>query len=199
MLHHSPHQHLYKMLSRTKLGAEALMKTRNDMKRLDRGSNIVVRFLARRRPIDFLALEVDGRMARELHPSFRIVKSICTFILMAPLFGLLVTGVISPTYYMLVPTGLLSEKRYEEMWKFSHWAVTLAGQLLVFVLFYDLSVYIRYPFFAYGLAPMFRWLELVRTPRKGFKTNHALVNVRRGPRPRPRPLGAPLGGANKRK
>ncbi|AAZ10572.1 uncharacterized protein TEOVI_000564800 [Trypanosoma equiperdum] len=192
MLRLSSRCHLYEKLGRTKLGAEVLLKTRNDMRGFGKDSNFIVRFLARRRPIDFLALEVDGRLARELHPSFRIVKNACTLLLMGPVFVMLVSGMMSPTYYLLVSTNIMTVDRYNGLWEFSHWAVVLCGQLFVFIFLYDLSVYVRYPFFAYILVPMYRRLGLQRHQN----VTVPLDEVRR--RARAKPLGAPLSTVGKK-
>nr|CCC89901.1 conserved hypothetical protein [Trypanosoma congolense IL3000] len=184
--------HIYEKLGKTKIGAEVLAKTRKDMHSFGKDSNFIVRFLSRRRPIDFLALDVDGRIARELHPSFRVVKNACTVLLMGPLLLLLVTGTLSPSYYFLVPTGLMTEDRYSALWEFSHWAAVLTGQLCIFIVLYDLSVYVRYPVFAYVLAPLYRSLGLQRQ----HGATVPLKEIRR--RAHARPLGSPAKDAWRR-
>ncbi|ESL06381.1 hypothetical protein TRSC58_05947 [Trypanosoma rangeli SC58] len=185
---------LFSRLGRTKLGTEVLMKTRYEMREMSQSDNRFIRFLARRRPIDYLALEVDGPITRELHSSFRIVKNACTFLLVAPVLVLLVMGVLSPSYYVLVLPGFITGDQFERMWEFSHWAIVLAGQLFLFVVFYDLSVYVRYPFFAYVLAPLYRrmgWRCL--QPRSQAKALDKLQPHR----PHARPLGVPLSEAKR--
>ncbi|RNF17838.1 uncharacterized protein Tco025E_04745 [Trypanosoma conorhini] len=194
MLRCSPQCLLFSGLGRTKLGAEVLMKTRCEMREMSQSDNRFFRFLTRRRPIDYLALEVDGPVTRELHPSFRIMKNVCTFLLVAPVFALLVTGVLSPSYYVLVPTGLLTADQFERMWEFSHWAVVLAGQLCLFLVFYDLTVYVRYPLFSHVLAPFYRRMGWRRSQlRSQAKTLDELQRRR----PHARPLGVPLSEAKR--
>ncbi|EKF33127.1 hypothetical protein MOQ_003017 [Trypanosoma cruzi marinkellei] len=185
---------LFSGLGRTKLGAEVLMKTRIEMREVSKSENFLIRFLARRRPIDYLALEVDGPITKELHPSFSIVKHICTLLLVVPVFVTLVMGKLSPTYYMLVPTGFVTVEQFEHMWEFSHWAVVLAGQLLFFVVFYDLSVYVRYPFFAYVLAPLYRRLGWRRSR---LQSSSMTLDELQRRRPHARPLGVPLSEAKR--
>lgn len=198
MLRLSTRRLLFDKLASTKLGAEVLAQTRTDMQQLNQSESYVLRFFSRRRPIDFLAIEVDGPITKELHPSFRYVKNGLTFLVFAPIFVLLVAGVLQPTYYMLVPTHIISAEKYNGMWQFSHWALVLAGQLLFFVILYDLSVYVRYPFFAYGLAPAYRKLHLVRPTPVAFHGVEELKGLSTAKRHvAAKPLGRPLGEVRK--
>ncbi|KAH9598941.1 hypothetical protein LSM04_004298 [Trypanosoma melophagium] len=183
-------------LGRTKLGAEVLTQTRLEMREIEHSENRLIRFLTRRRPIDYLALQVDGPITKELHPSFRYVKYFCTFLLAAPVFVLLVTGVLSPSYYVLVPSGFLTADQFERMWEFSHWAVVLAGQIFIFLIFYDLSVYVRYPFFAHVVAPIYRRCGLFSVQQQQQQQRGASLTIeelKRRRRGAPvKPLGVPL-------
>ncbi|ORC90076.1 uncharacterized protein TM35_000091260 [Trypanosoma theileri] len=183
-------------LGRTKLGAEVLTQTRVEMREIEHSDNRFIRFLTRRRPIDYLALQVDGPITKELHPSFRYVKYFCTFLLTAPVFVLLITGVLSPSYYVLVPSGFVNADQFARMWEFSHWSVVLAGQIFIFLIFYDLSVYVRYPFFAHVLAPIYRrfgWLSVQRQQQQQRGASLTVEELRRLRRGAPvKPLGVPL-------
>lgn len=192
MLRFSSRRLLFDKLGRTKLGAEVLAQTRSEMRHLERKDNALMRFLTRRRPIDYLAIEVDGPMTKELHPSFRYVRNGLTFFFFAPVLVFLISGHMKPTYYLLVSTNLVPADHYEKMWDFSNWAVVLAGQLFFALLLYDLSVYIRYPFFAHVLAPLYRSLGLLRPPPAASLTLEQL-KAGKTKASRPRPLGRPLG------
>lgn len=194
MIRVSARRLLLSQLGSTKLGAEVLQKTRRDMKNLETKDNIIIRFLTRRRPVDYLAMEVDGPISRELDPHFSYAKSAFTFLLCAPVFTLLFAGYLQPTYYMLVPTGIMPVAKYEQMWSFSHRAVVGVAQALFCVILYDLSVYIRYPFFLKVLAPFYRRMGYMRTAPP--TANLTLEQLRSGAHKRhtaARPLGRPLG------
>ncbi|KAL7695301.1 hypothetical protein N2W54_000523 [Lotmaria passim] len=198
MLRFTQRRLLFDKLSQTKLGAEVLAQTRSDMRHLERKDNALMRFLTRRRPVDYLAIEVDGPITKELHPSFRYVKNGLTCLAFAPFVVLLVCGYLQPTYYLLVPTGLVPYEHYVQMWSFSNPAIVLAGQLFFALVVYDLSVYLRYPFFAYVLAPAYRKMGWLRPPPPASLTMEQLKSgaVRRA---QPRPLGRPLGEVKKQK
>ncbi|CAD2213429.1 hypothetical protein, conserved [Angomonas deanei] len=181
---------IYDRLGKTKLGAEVLSKTRSEMKSLEQESNFLIRFFTRRRPIDFLAIEVDNRIARELHPSFYYAKALITVLLMGPIFVWLFSGKMEPSYYALVPTRILTRDRYEKIWEFSDWYMVLGGQVIVAIILYDLSVYIRYPIFAYLLAPAYRKMGLVRSAPVGAMGAQELKSVRK--KIQAAPLGKPL-------
>ncbi|GET90279.1 hypothetical protein, conserved [Leishmania tarentolae] len=198
MLRLSSQRLLFDRLSQTKLGAEVLAQTRSEMRHLERKDNALMRFMSRRRPIDYLAIEVDGPITKELHPSFRHVKNGITCFVFLPFVALLVAGYLQPTYYLLVPTGLVPYDHYVQMWSFSHWAVVLAGQLFFALVVYDLSVYVRYPFFAHVLAPAYRKMGWFRPPPAASLTMEQL----KAGTPRcvkARPLGRPLGELNRQK
>lgn len=179
-------------LSQTKLGSEVLAQTRSEMRHLERKDNAIMRFMSRRRPIDYLAIEVDGPVTKELHSSFRHVKNGITCFVFVPFVVLLVAGYLQPTYYLLVPTGLVPYDHYVRMWSFSNWAVVLAGQLLFALVVYDLSVYARYPFFAYVLAPAYRKLGWFRpTPAASLTIEQLKTGAARPVHARP--LGRPFG------
>ncbi|KAG5473402.1 hypothetical protein LSCM4_03465 [Leishmania orientalis] len=191
MLRLSCRRLLFDKLSQTKLGSEVLAQTRSDMRHLERKDNALMRFMSRRRPIDYLAIEVDGPVTKELHPSFRHVKNGITCLIFVPFVVLLATGQLQPTYYLLVPTGLVPYDHYVQMWSFSNWAIVLAGQLFFALVVYDLSVYVRYPFFAYLLAPAYRKMGWFRpSPPASFTMNQLKAGVSR--RVQARPLGRPL-------
>lgn len=201
MIHLTGLRLLLDKLGSTKLGAEVLTQTRGDMKHIVAGDSLVVRFFTRRRPIDYLAIEVDGPITRELAPSFVYAKRVFTALLCVPVFALTLTGALSPTYYVLVPTRILSAEKYNRMWEFSYRGVELLGQAALCLVLYDLSAYLRYPFFARVLAPLYRrrgWL------RPQPKLNLTVEQLRSGAAMRrqggggggagpPRPLGRPLG------
>ncbi|KAG5490534.1 hypothetical protein JKF63_00654 [Porcisia hertigi] len=191
MLRLSTRRLLFDKLSQTKLGSEVLAQTRSEMRHLERKDNVLMRFMTRRRPIDYLAIEVDGPITRELHPSFRHVKNCITCFFFVPFVVLLVSGYLQPTYYLLVPTGLVPYDHYVQMWSFSNWAILLAGQLFFALVVYDFSVYVRYPVFAYLLAPAYRRMGWLRPPPPASLTVEQLkAGVPR--RVQARPLGRPL-------
>jgi hypothetical protein len=191
MLHVTHRRLLFDKLSRTKLGAEVLAQTRSEMRHLERKDNALMRFMTRRRPVDYLAIEVDGPITQQLHPSFRYVKNGLTCLVFVPFVVLLVSGYLQPTYYLLVSTGLVPFDHYVQMWSFSKFAIVLAGQLFFALVVYDLSVYVRYPFFAYILAPAYRKMGWLRPPPPASLT---LEQLKSGAtrRAQPRPLGRPL-------
>lgn len=198
MLRFTQRRLLFDKLSRTKLGSEVLARTRSEMRHLERKDNFVMRFMTRRRPVDYLAIEVDGPITKELHPSFRYVKNGLIALIFVPFVLLLVSGVLQPTYYLLVPTGLVPDDHYVQMWSFSNWAIVLAGQLFFALVVYDLSVYLRYPFFAHVVAPLYRkagWLRPV--PQASLTMEQLKSGAPR--RVQPRPLGRPLGEVKKEK
>ncbi|KPI84681.1 hypothetical protein ABL78_6275 [Leptomonas seymouri] len=198
MLRFTQRRLLFDKLSQTKLGAEVLAQTRSEMRHLERKDNAVMRFMTRRRPVDYLAIEVDGPITKELHPSFRYVKNGLTCIFFFPFVLLLVAGYLQPTYYLVVSTGLVPYDRYVKMWSFGNWAVVLAGQLFFALLVYDLSVYVRYPFFAHVLAPAYRKMGWLRPPPPASLTMEQLKSGATR-RVQPRPLGRPLGEVKKEK
>lgn len=155
-----------------------------------------MRFLSRRRPIDHLAMDIDGPITKELDASFYYLRHALTAIVCVPVFVLLVTGTLSPTYYMLVPTGLVTMTQYTAMWNFSHWGMVLLGQLMAFVIFYDMSVYIRYPILSRLVVPMYRRFKLVKpAPAANFGVHELRSGVAR--RAQPKPFGRPLGDVQK--
>lgn len=198
MLRSSPRRLLLDKLGQTKLGSEVLAQTRSEMRHLERKDNFLMRFMTRRRPVDYLAIEVDGPITMELHPSFRYVKNGLTCLVFVPFVVLLISGVLQPTYYLLVPTGLVPYDHYVQMWSFSHFAIVLAGQLFFALVVYDLSVYVRYPFFAHVLAPMYRKMGWLRPPPAASLTMEQLKSGATR-RVQPRPLGRPLGEVKKEK
>ncbi|KAK7197648.1 hypothetical protein NESM_000716200 [Novymonas esmeraldas] len=196
MLRLSARRCFFDKLSQTKLGSEVLAQTRSEMRHLERKDNVLMRFITRRRPIDYLAIEVDGAVTRELHPSFRYVKHGITCLFFVPFMALLLSGHLQPTYYLLVPTGLVPHDRYVQMWSFSNWAIVLAGQLFFALVVYDLSVYVRYPLFAHVLAPAYRKMGWRRPPPPASLTMEQLKGSA-ARHTRSRPLGRPLGEARK--
>ncbi|AIN99974.1 hypothetical protein LPMP_290230 [Leishmania panamensis] len=179
-------------LSQTRLGSEVLAQTRSEMQHLERKDSALMRFMSRRRPIDYLAIEVDGPVTKELHPSFRYVKNIITCFVFVPFVVLLVAGHLQPTYYFLVCTGLVPYDHYVQMWSFSNWAIVLVGQLFFALVVYDLSVYVRYPLFAHVLAPAYRKMGWFRpSPAASLTLEQLKTGASR--RVQARPLGRPLG------
>ncbi|KAG5473684.1 hypothetical protein LSCM1_04311 [Leishmania martiniquensis] len=191
MLRFSSRRLLFDKLSQTKLGSEVLAQTRSDMRRLERKDSALIRFMSRRRPIDYLAIEVDGPVTKELHHSFRHLKNAITCFFFVPFVALLITGHLQPTYYLLVPTGLVPHDHYVQMWSFSNWAIVLAGQLFFALVVYDLSVYVRYPFFAYLLAPVYRKMGW-RRPSPPVSLTMEQLKTGASRRAQARPLGRPL-------
>lgn len=196
MLRFTQRRLLFDKLSQSKLGSEVLAQTRSEMRHLERKDNVFMRFMTRRRPVDYLAIEVDGPITKELHPSFRYVKNGLTCLVFIPFVVLLVSGHLQPTYYLLVPTGLVPYDHYVQMWSFSNVAIVLAGQLFFALVVYDLSVYLRYPFFAHVLAPMYRKMGWLRPPPPASLTMEQLKSGA-ARRVQPRPLGRPLGEVKK--
>ncbi|KPA80282.1 hypothetical protein ABB37_04577 [Leptomonas pyrrhocoris] len=198
MLRFTHRRLLFDKLSQTKLGAEVLAKTRSEMRHLERKDNALMRFMTRRRPVDYLAIEVDGAITKELHSSFRYVKHGLTCLVFIPFLVALLSGSLQPTYYLLVPTGLVPYDHYVRMWSFGNWAIVMAGQLFFALAVYDLSVYVRYPFFAHVLAPIYRKMGWLRPPPPASMTLEQLKSgVAR--HAQPRPLGRPLGEVKKEK
>lgn len=192
MLRVSTRRLLFDKLSQTKLGSEVLAQTRSEMRHLERKDNAIMRFMTRRRPIDYLAIEVDGPVTKELHSSFRYVKNGITIAVFLPFVLLLVAGYLQPTYYLLVPTGLVPADHYVQMWSFSNWMIVLAGQLFFALVVYDLSVYLRYPFFAHVLAAAYRRMGWLRPPPPASLTMEELKAGGGPRRAQARPLGRPL-------
>lgn len=194
MLRVTPHVRFFDKLGSTKLGAEVLAKTRSDIKSISQPekTNMLVRFFTRRRPIDFLAIEVDGPITKEFLPHFRYAKNGLTCLLMLPLFYYLFSGKMAPSYYFMVSTHLFTREQYDKMWELSDWYMVLAGQCFVAVVLYDFSVYVRYPFFAHVLAPFYRKMNWVRpVPTGSYSVKELKEGVTR--RATPAPLGRPLG------
>ncbi|EPY28553.1 hypothetical protein STCU_05027 [Strigomonas culicis] len=194
MLRVTSRVHFFDKLGSTKLGAEVLAKTRSDMQNIAQPekTNMLLRFFTRRRPIDFLAIEVDGPMTKELLPHFRYVRHGLTCLLMAPVFYYLFTGRMAPSYYIMVSTRLFTREQYDRMWELSDWYMVLAGQCFVAVVLYDFSVYLRYPFFAYVVAPFYRKMNWSKPlPTGSYSVKELRGGVAR--RAAPAPLGRPLG------
>lgn len=194
MLRYTSRRLVLDKLGNTKLGAEVLAETRREMQSIESKDNFVVRFLTRRRPVDHLAIEVDGPITKEFNAYFVYAKHLSTALLCLPVFALSLSGVLSPTFYLLVSTNIMPADKYYKMWAHGNRLVELAGQAVFCVVFYDLSAYIRYPFFARVLAPVFRrqgWLRPLP------KANFSADELRRGAAMRggkgTKPLGRPLG------
>lgn len=175
MLRRTISRYDFNYFGRTKFGAEALRKTKGDMQTIDRSPNPILRYLSRKRNVDQLQILVEGRITDELHPFFKYATNFFTLLVTLPVLGGLVTGKLMPSYYVLVSTGLIHEEKYFRMWKLANMWVVLAGQLFIFVVYYDLSIYLRMPFFAYVLAPSFRKFGWLRPPPIGAMTTEELL------------------------
>ena len=157
----------FSYFGKTKFGQEALKKTKADMQTIDRSPNPLLRYMSKKRNIDRLQIEGEGRIADDLHPSFQYAMKFFTTLLCAPVLAGLLSGSLQPSYYLLVPTKAIPEDRYNRMWTLANPWIVASGQLFVFFVFYDLSIYVRMPFFAYVLAPLFRRFGPQRHVAKG--------------------------------
>lgn len=164
----------FQYLGKTKFGSEVLAKTKAEMKSIDTNPNPVLRYLSRKRNIDQLQIEVEGRIADDLHPAFRHTMRLCTGMLMSPILVWLLSGSAQPTYYLMVSFGNMDTEKYEKLWKLANPWVVAAGQMLMFAVIYDLSIYVRMPFFAKVLAPLFRKYGPAKPEAKGTVTIDAL-------------------------
>ncbi|CUF60705.1 transmembrane protein, putative [Bodo saltans] len=166
----------------TKIGQEALQQSQRDMKNLDKNPNRFVRYLSKQRPVDKMQVELEGRIANDLHPSFRSAMRICTGILCTPVLLGLLTGYFQPTYYLFVSFSGMAKEKYDKMWTLANPFIVAGGQLCLFLVFYDLSIYLRMPFFFHVLAPVFRKAGWIRALAKGTKTVKELSKKSNSPK-----------------
>ena len=174
----------------TKVGQELAGRTKeymNDIHRYDKG-NFVTRFLTRRRKIDRMQQEVDDKIALELHPTFGISMKLWTMLVTTPVLGGLVMGNIAPTR-ALVWINMMTQEKYDKIWELANPAIVLAGQLFMFLIYYDFSVYIRYPVFKYLFAPAFRKVGLFAPQPMGIKSLKDLKKGGLRTKSAARPLG----------
>lgn len=176
-----PRVHL-SFFGKTRLGQEALQQAQKEMRTLDKNPNPLIRYLSKKRKVDMMQVELEGRIAQTLHPSFRHAMLGLTALLCAPVLFGLVLGVIQPTYYLFVSMGGMARDRYDKLWTFASPWIVLGGQLCLFAIVYDLSIYIRVPFFFYVLAPLYRRAGYTRAVAKGTKTVHELSKRSTTPR-----------------
>lgn len=198
------------ILGKTRFGAEAIAKTKRDMNTIDGTANPLLRYMTRKRKIDQLQIDVEGRIAEDLHPSFLTAINVLTVAVMGPLFYFFVHGDLQPTYYLMVSTNIVKPEKYAKVWDIANPLVVFATQVFTFAVFYDASIYVRMPFFAYVLAPLFRKFGPKKVMAKGtvtlqeLKQKSAAMQQRKGvkggangssPNVVPRPLGKPTTAA----
>jgi hypothetical protein len=64
----------------------------------------------------------------------------------------------------------MAKEKYDKLWTFANPFIVAGGQVCLFIFFYDLSIYLRMPFFFYVLAPAFKKAGWTRPMAKGTKT-----------------------------
>jgi hypothetical protein len=167
------------LLRKTKVGAEAWAQTRAQIKSIDDSSNFLLRWASRQRKIDTMAVEVETRMVDEFHAGFKFVLRIVNGAALAPvLFGLL-GGTLQPSYYLLVLSGAMEPEKYAKIWEHAHPGMVVTGQLFVFLVWYDLSVYLRYPLMFYVVAPIFRRMGLFKVKCGGATVEQLRQGLKR--------------------
>lgn len=164
----------FSFLGNTKIGQEAMQQARKEMQNIDKSSNPVVRYLSKKRKVDNMQVELEGRIADGLHPSFKTAMRASTALFCLPVLLGLLFGVLQPTYYIFVSFAGMARDRYDKLWTFANPFIVAGGQLCLFLVFYDLSIYLRMPFFFYVLAPAFRKFGWTRALAKGTKSVHEL-------------------------
>ena len=180
----------------TKVGQELAKSTKEYMNDVNRGnkSNFMTRFLTRRRNIDRMQQEVDDKITLELHPAFQMSMKLWTMMVTTPVLGGLVMGTIAPTR-AIVWFNFTTQERYDKVWEFANPFIVLGGQLLMFLVYYDFSVYLRYPVFKFVFAPAFRKMGMYATKPVGIKSLHELRKGGLRSKATVKPLG---GGPNKK-
>lgn len=157
----------FSYFGKTKIGAEVLANARRDMQTIDSNPNPILRYMAKKRNIDQLQIDVEGRIADELHWSFRHVMKVMTALMTTPVLVGLLSGTLQPTHFFLVRSGAVQEEKYISMWKLANPWIVAAGQLLLFAIYYDVTIYLRMPLFAHVLAPIYRKLGLLKPQALG--------------------------------
>ncbi len=157
-------------------------------------SNRVARFaariadqLAKRRRIDDLADYVDRELRFEFVPAFEYAMAAFSIALMAPVIYVVTEGIVTPSR-LVVWMGAMSEADYKKSWAPFPWWSWTAGHGMLFYCVYQLTPYVRYPFFVHVLAPFFR--------RRGWVRRAA--NSLHPPAAPGAPAGGPVGGGGLR-
>lgn len=122
--------------------------------------------LSKRRKIDDLADYVDQDLRFEFTSSFEYAMGAFTFVLMAvPIF--FVTEGWTPPSKVTVLVGMMSEKEFNDTWDLIQskwgipWWMSSVGHAALFFVLYQLTPWIRYPFYVHVLAPFYRKLGWV--------------------------------------
>ena len=157
------HPDSFRLFGNTRVGQELALRTKHYMNDLNKGSrgNPITRFLSRRRTIDRMQVEVDDHITQELHHSFEWAMKLWTMLVVTPVIAGLFAGKVAPTRFM-VWFGITTQERYDAIWEFAHIGWILLGQACCALLYYDLSVYWRYPVYKYAFAPIWRKMGWTR-------------------------------------
>ena len=172
-------------MTNTDMGREAMVRAREEALNTQKGGSRIMRFFLRKRPIDNLGIELEGRISDQLHWTFPYAMKAVTLAVILPVaYMMMVSEKIRVSYFLLVyPIQIMAEYKYDKLWTLCNPFAVYAGQLFLLFLWYDFSVYIRYPICFSIVAPLYRALGLVRTAPKGAKTIEELKQGLQGVKP----------------
>ena len=173
------------ILTNTDMGREAMAKAREEVLSSQKGGSRLMRFFLRRRRIDRVGLELEGPVTDQLHWTFPHAMTFVSLATVLPVaYCMMVSEKLRVSYFFLVfPIQIMPEYKYDKLWTLCNPFVVLAGQLFCLLIWFDISVYIRYPICMSIVAPIYRALGLVRAAPKGVKTVEELKQGLQGTKP----------------